>query len=87
MKNLYRSKFMVKHFQARNTFLVESFLIFSYLENLRFTRIWAMLIVGSVGCRSSSGGRSILRTLVGFLFTPYNNLLKMKGFPISNKIH
>ena len=43
-------------------------------------------VVESVGCRSSSAGRSILRTLVGFLFTPYNNLLKMKGCSISNKI-
>jgi hypothetical protein len=64
---------------------MESFLVFSYLENLHFTLILGD-VVGSVGYRSSFGGRSILETLAGFLFTPYNNLFKMKGCSVSNKI-
>jgi hypothetical protein len=58
---------------------MESFLVFSYLENLHFTLILGD-VVGSVGYRSSFGG------LAGFLFTPYNNLFKMKGCSVSNKI-
>jgi hypothetical protein len=67
------------HFQARSIFLMEPFLVFSYLENLHFTLI-LVDVVGSVGYRSSFGG------LAGFLFTPYNNLFKMKGCSVSNKI-
>ena len=83
MKKLYRSKFMVT---SRHETHFDGF-IFDFLLPWKLV-FYSHLgdVVGYVGCRSSSGGRSILGTLVGFLFPPYNNLLKMKGCSISNKI-